>query len=107
MRDISRWCRITRENCAIPSCQRETCAGVPGKLFIKFGKDLRHDGNHDDPGELPVVCRSPPTDTEETLFCRARLQDRANISAGIPLRLCLEVVAVGDACIGRERKDRR
>ena len=36
MRDISRWCRITRENCAISSCQRETCAGVPGKLFIKI-----------------------------------------------------------------------
>ena len=48
--------RMTGQNCAVTSREREATRTVAAKFVIEIGKHLRHHRNHNDASELPSAC---------------------------------------------------
>ncbi len=101
-RQVMRRGGMTRENGAVGARQREAdLVPVARQLRVELGKHLRRHRHHDDAGEFAVARRPAPADAEERALPHARLQDGADVSAGVARLLRQEIVAVGDAAAGR------
>ena len=107
-RQVMRRGGMARENGAVGARQREAdLVPVARQLRVELGKHLRRHRHHDDAGEFAVARRPAPADAEERALPHARLQDGADVSAGVARLLRQEIVAVGDADGRSDRSPRR